>query len=404
LEDEIMFKVKILAYVIIIVLLLLSAISFACVSYLNDSNVVYVDINRYGVVINDSNNLILVTYDEFESIKKEFVNNYYFVNEPSVRCVGIQEFNDHFIIHDELNELQNNISRTIRKELNISNFVVVASLMRNCTGYPCPIHVLVYVNEANYRSDLKSLISDIVNTAYINTTYYKKGYCTSNPIITLFIIPSNPEMFNEDYRVDCHRNCGELIYSCIQDLLSNRTSNITLGLKGCYLVSHSVSASPLPHHAIGLYCKDYANKTITMDLIREFVAQNRDSIINITRLVKEKCCIGEKTLFVIILSNRPFRKVVALPEYIEDVDELNETSTSSQETKISIQEDNASNKEMYNESLCTENELASDESSASETLPEYKTGLHYHTITLLALILVMVCAMYLLIKYIRIHR
>jgi len=384
----------------ILIILLFGSISIAYISYIND-NVAYIDVNEFGIVINDDGGLILVSNNEFRTIMKDFINRYHFIKDPNVKCTRIQDFYDDTIIHSEMDELQSNISRDIHRELNISSFVTVASLMRDCTGYPCPIHVLVYVNEADYRSGLESLISNIVNRAYRNTTYYKKGYCTDNPVTTLFIIPSNPELYNEDYTTDCYRKCSELIYSDIQNLLSNRTSNITLGLNGCYLVSHSVSASPLPHHAIGLYCKDYANKTITMDLLREFVAQYRDSIINITRLVKEKCCIGENTLFVIILKNKPFRKVVAMPEHIEDVDELNETSTSSQETIISIEENISLNKEVYNESLCTENGLANSESNASKTLPDYKNELYDHIIMLLALALVMICFIYLLIKHIR---
>ena len=384
----------------ILIILLFGSISIAYISYIND-NVAYIDVNEFGIVINDDSGLILVSNNEFRTIMKDFINRYHFIKDPNVKCTRIQDFYDDTIIHSEMNEIQSNISRAIRRELNISSFVVVASLMRDCTGYPCPVHVLVYINEADYRSGLESLISNIVNMAYRNTTYYKKGYCIDNPVTTLFIIPSNPELYNEDYTTDCYRKCSELIYSDIQNLLSNRTSNITLGLNGCYLVSHSVSASPLPHHAIGLYCKDYANKTITMDLLREFVAQYRDSIINITRLVKEKCCIGENTLFVIILKNKPFRKVVAMPEHIEDVDELNETSTLSQETIISIKENISLNKEVYNESLCTENGLANSESNASKTLPDYKNELYDHIIMLLALALVMICFIYLLIKHIR---
>ena len=384
----------------ILIILLFGTISIAYISYIND-NVAYIDVNEFGIVINDDSGLILVSNNEFRTITNDFINRYHFIKDPNAKCTRIQDFYDDTIIHSEMNEIQSNISRAIRRELNISSFVVVASLMRDCTGYPCPIHVLVYINEADYRSGLEILISNIVNRTYRNTTYYKKGYCTDNPVTTLFIIPSNPELYNEDYTTDCYRKCSELIYSDIQNLLSNRTSNITLGLNGCYLVSHSVSASPLPHHAIGLYCKDYANKTITMDLLREFVAQYRDSIINITRLVKEKCCIGKNTLFVIILKNKPFRKVVAMPEHIEEVDELNETITLSQETTISIKENISLNKEVYNESLCNENGLANSESNTSKTLPDYKNELYDHIIMLLALALVMICFIYLLIKHIR---
>ncbi|RLG83192.1 MAG: hypothetical protein DRO40_05430 [Thermoprotei archaeon] len=386
----------------ILIILLFGSISIAYISYIND-NVAYIDVNEFGIVINDDSGLILVSNNEFRTIMKDFINRYHFIKDPNVKCTRLQDFYDDTIIHSEIGELQSNISRAIRRELNISSFVVVASLMRDCTGYPCPVHVLVYVNEADHRSGLESLISNIVNMAYRNTTYYKKGYCIDNPVTTLFIIPSNPELFNEVYTTDCYRKCSELIYSDIQNLLLNKTSNITLGLNGCYLVSHSVSASPLPHHAIGLYCKDYANKTITMDLLREFVVQHRDSIINITRLVKEKCCIGKNTLFIIILENKPFRKVVAMPEHVEDVDELlNETSTSNQGATISIEENNSLNKEVYNESLCTKNGLAKSENNASETLHDYKNEL-YNIITLLALALVMTCSIYLLIKHIRTH-
>ena len=90
-----------------------------------------------------------------------------------------------------------------------------------------------------------------------------------------------------------------------------------------------------------------------------------------------------------------------MPEHIEDVDELNETITLSQETTIFIEESTTLDKEIYNESLCIENGLANSEGNAYETLPDYKNELYDHIIMLLALALVVICSIYLLIKHIR---
>ena len=126
----------------ILIILLFGTISIAYISYIND-NVAYIDVNEFGIVINDDSGLILVSNNEFRTITNDFINRYHFIKDPNVKCTRIQDFYDDTIIHSEMNEIQSNISRGIHKELNISSFVVVASLMRDCTGYPCPIHVLV---------------------------------------------------------------------------------------------------------------------------------------------------------------------------------------------------------------------------------------------------------------------